>query len=42
MLELDPTSVVMDVMIFCTNSVANGTRTIYMSSDFKLASTRGR
>jgi hypothetical protein len=42
MLELDPTNVVMDIMIFCTNSVANGTRTIYMSSDFKQASTRGR
>jgi hypothetical protein len=35
MLELDPTSVIMDVMIFYTNSVANGTHLFYTPSKFQ-------
>jgi Family of unknown function (DUF6535) len=35
MLELDPTTVIMDVMIFYTNSVANGTHTPYTPSNFR-------
>src|SRR5271154_1640728 len=35
MLELDPTSVIMDVMIFYTNSVANGTHVPYTPSNFQ-------
>jgi hypothetical protein len=38
MLELDPTSVIMDVMIFYTNSVANGTHTPYTLPNFQPAS----
>jgi hypothetical protein len=35
MLELDPTSVIMDAMIFYTNSVANGTHLPYTPSKFQ-------
>jgi Family of unknown function (DUF6535) len=35
MLELDPTTVIMEVMIFYTNSVANGTHAPYTPSTFQ-------
>jgi hypothetical protein len=35
MLELDPTTIIMDVMIFYTNSVANGTHAPYTQSNFQ-------
>jgi len=34
LLELDPTTVMVDVMIFHTNNIANGTHTPYIPAEF--------